>query len=196
MPSSAMPMTISSASSAAAASAAPSRIRCGAAGQDRLVLPGRRLALGAVDHDDRREVLPAAGVEHGADLAGEREAGAAAAAQLDPVGEPDQLAGGQRREPAVDLLMGEEVQAAVLVEARGDPRNADRGDRRNLGRAQLLPLATATSNRRQPLVVVPAAAAAASPPARLAAYGFLLAACRRARRDAMSTSVGVSSGSR
>ena len=44
-----------------------------AAGQDRLVLPGRRLTLGGVDHDHRRQVLPAAGVEHRADLAGERE---------------------------------------------------------------------------------------------------------------------------
>jgi hypothetical protein len=101
------------------------------AGQDRLVLPGRRLTLGGVDHDHRREVLPAAGVEHRADLAGEREARAAAPAQLDPIGEPDQLAGRQSRETAVHFLVSDQVQAAVLVEARGDPRCADAGDRRD-----------------------------------------------------------------
>jgi hypothetical protein len=70
-----------------------------AAGQDRLVLPGRRLALGGVHHDHRRQVLPPAGVEHRAHLAGEREARAAPAAQLDPVGEPDQLAGDSAAKP-------------------------------------------------------------------------------------------------
>src|SRR5919112_4373897 len=86
MPSSAMPTTISSASSAAAASAAPSRIRCG---------PRVRIALSFQD---------------AADLAGERETGAAAATQLDPVREADELPGGQRREPAVHLLVRDEVE--------------------------------------------------------------------------------------
>jgi hypothetical protein len=103
-----------------------------AAGQDRLVLPGRRLALGRVDHDDRRQVLPAAGVEHRAHLAGEREPGAAASAQVDAVGQADQLPRGQRREAAVHLLVGDQVQTAVLVEPGGDPRRADAGDRRDL----------------------------------------------------------------
>ena len=136
-PSSAMPITISSASSAAAASAAPSRIRCG---------PRVRIALSFHEGGSPSvpfttmtggQVLATAGVHHSADLAGEREPRAASAAQLDPVGEADQLARGERREAAVHLLVGDEIQATVLVEARGDPRDADRRDRWNLSSAQL-----------------------------------------------------------
>src|SRR3712207_7744074 len=63
--------------------------------------------------------------EDGADLLGEREAGAPAAAQFDAVGQADQLAAGQRGEPAVHLLVREQVQPAVLVPPRGDARSEE-----------------------------------------------------------------------
>ena len=42
------------------------------------------------------------------------------------------LTAGERGESAVHLLVGDQIETAVLVEARGDPRNADAGDRRDL----------------------------------------------------------------
>ena len=96
MPSSAMPITISSASSAAAASAAPSRIRCG---------PRVRSALSFQDGGSPSVALTTitggrSCRRHESSTARTLRANGKPApprpAQLDPVGEPDQLTGRQR----------------------------------------------------------------------------------------------------
>jgi hypothetical protein len=100
-------------------------------GEDDLVLPAGGLTLGGVDHHHRAQALPAGGVEDRLHLACEREPGTASTAQVDRVGEPDQVLDGQWAQVAVHLVVRPQVEPAELAEPRGQPGLPDAGDRRH-----------------------------------------------------------------
>ncbi len=154
------------------------------AGEQHLVLPARRFPLGGVDDHHGGEVLPLAGLQHRAQLAGEREARAALALEVDRLGEPQQRRRFHRADRAVHLLVGEQVEPAELGEAGGQAGLADAGDRWDRG------LPRHRASPRSPAQYAPSTASAS---ARLRRPDRLSLPARMARREARSTSVGVSS---
>ncbi|SCL68248.1 hypothetical protein GA0070606_4746 [Micromonospora citrea] len=152
-------------------------------GEQHLVLPARRLALGGVDHHHSREVLPLAGLQHRAELPGERESRPSLAPELGALGEPEQVGRLHRPERPVHLLVSGQVEPSELGEARREPGLAEAGHRGH-GRTRHL------ASPRSPAQYAPSTASAVARRRRPARPS---PAARRARREARSTRVGVSS---
>ena len=182
-PSSATPITISSASSAYAASAAPSRIRCGArvsstlsfqlAGSPSVALTTTTAARSCRSQDSstarslRANGNPAPPLPLSCMPSASRSS---CAGSIGPIG------------PCTSSC-ATQVEPAVLGEAGGEPRLAHTGDRWHGGTHHL-------ASPRSPAQYAPSTASALAL-RRLADRPS--PAARRARRDARSTRVGVSS---
>ena len=101
--------------------------------QEHLVLEASWLALGGVDHHDRRLTALARRVDDGLQLAGGRECRAAVTAQIDLLRHRDELGLRQPRQPAEQVPVGLQVQPRIPIEPSGHPGCSDPHDGRGGG---------------------------------------------------------------
>ena len=112
----------------------PAQDQVGRPEQEHLVLGAARLAFGPVDEHDRPPLALTGRPPDRGELAGDREGGASAAAQIDPLGHPDQLLRGQPRQLAEDRLVSHQVYPPEPVQAGGQPGLPDGEDLGRVGR--------------------------------------------------------------